>query len=594
MDYSMSMIQNVQRIALYSRVSTDEQAERGTIDIQVAAIEQWAERFNARVVDRYLDDGVSGTRPMAERPAGSRLMQDIDKRIFDTVVVFNISRLARSSLVALQVADELKRAGVALVSVTEPFDTSTPIGAFMLGLLAQVAQLERASILERTMLGTIKAVKQGKWVGGIVPYGYIVDSDTKLSIANTEKLPGLDLTEADVIRMMYKMVGEDRSSCIKVADRLNALRIPTSYSKENRKLKKGKRLENTAGVWTAPRIRNIVISTTYKGLHYYNKRSKKPKKELIERSVPAIVSSELWQKAQDGLKHNRIAATRNAKREYLLRSLIHCGLCGRNYSGTAYSSKKGLLKPYYVCNGKNAQLLDSSKAKCQSPSISGKEIENQIWEECLSFLMNPGDTILQLKNTQIPIEEKRKKLIADVDTIYDALQDNKDQRNELIDLHLKRIISEEDLKTKLTALSDYEKRAKDEIASLKNEIADLTIESVDTDNISALLDSLRQKAQGELTFSIKREIISVLVKEIIVLPENEAKTSKVHIKTVFFFPKVVNYTGSDSFSRPSSSTMETPAIFSPNIFVQAALYWRSTFKSPPKVKNPWFALSNSS
>src|SRR5690606_37009770 len=111
-----------------------------------------------------------------------------------------------------------------------------------------------------------------------------------------------------------------RYSTIRVADYLNSIGVPPAYKKDGRKVKKGKRKVNTAGVWTPSRIRNMIVNTTYKGIHLYGKRTNK-QREIITREVPAIVSSDQWEKAQKVLKDNHLEAMRNAKRKYLLRGL---------------------------------------------------------------------------------------------------------------------------------------------------------------------------------------------------------------------------------------------------------------------------------
>ena len=141
--------------------------------------------------------------------------------------------------------------------MTEPFDTGDPNGRFLLTVLAGVADLERETILERMWHGANRAAKEGKWLGGIVPYGYLVDEEGYLAV-NEAPLPGMEMSEADIVRLIYRLVGEQGMSTIKVADYLNALGVPTSYSKDNRQVKKGKRKVNTAGIWRPGRIGSIV------------------------------------------------------------------------------------------------------------------------------------------------------------------------------------------------------------------------------------------------------------------------------------------------------------------------------------------------
>lgn len=151
------------------------------------------------------------------------------------------------------------------------------------------------------------------------------------------------------------MLAEEGLSCVKIAEHLNAIGAPPAYTRDARKIESegpdGKRLVNTAGIWRPSRIRNLVVNPVYKGEHVYGKRSKKPR-ELIRRSVPAIVDGEVWANAQAALHGHQIFSARNSKRKYLLRGLIKCGTCGLNYHGTLVSRPNG-RDAYYRCNGKD-------------------------------------------------------------------------------------------------------------------------------------------------------------------------------------------------------------------------------------------------
>jgi site-specific DNA recombinase len=161
------------------------------------------------------------------------------------------------------------------------------------------------------------------------------------------------MSEADVVQMIYRLTVEQNMSTYKIADYLNALGIPPKYSIMGRKITKGKRKENTAGVWTPGRVRNMIVQDTYKGIHLYGKSSKKVR-EVIKREVPAIVDEDTWDQAQLVLKDNQLEAVRCARHSYLLRSLVKCSLCGLNFSGTGFSGVKGQRTAYYVCNGKTS------------------------------------------------------------------------------------------------------------------------------------------------------------------------------------------------------------------------------------------------
>src|SRR5918992_5064694 len=160
-----------ERVALCLRVSSEEQRERETIEIQDEFLSQYCRLYGLDVAGIYKDDGVSGTIPLEERPEGRRLLEDAKASKFDTVLVYKLDRLGQSLLVIVDTHDRLQAAGVSLRSATEPIDTSNPSGRLIFQMLASFAEYERETIGERTRAGLHRAYRNGKHIGRI-PYGY--------------------------------------------------------------------------------------------------------------------------------------------------------------------------------------------------------------------------------------------------------------------------------------------------------------------------------------------------------------------------------------------------------------------------------------
>jgi site-specific DNA recombinase len=118
---------NAETVALYMRVSSEEQRDRETIELQREFLKNYCQLYGFEIAEIYADDGVSGTIPLHERVEGKRLLEDAKAGKFDTVLVYKLDRLGRSLLVTVDAHDRLQAAGVALRSATEPIDTSTEI-----------------------------------------------------------------------------------------------------------------------------------------------------------------------------------------------------------------------------------------------------------------------------------------------------------------------------------------------------------------------------------------------------------------------------------------------------------------------------------
>jgi DNA invertase Pin-like site-specific DNA recombinase len=149
------------RMAIYARVSTTNHGQ--DVSLQTRELEQFAQARGWRVVDQYLDAGVSGAKD--SRPELNRLMADAHKRRFDVVCVWKFDRFARSVSHLLRALENFQALGIAFVSLSEQMDTTTPTGKMIFTVLGAVAELERSLIAERVRAGLRNARAKGKKLG---------------------------------------------------------------------------------------------------------------------------------------------------------------------------------------------------------------------------------------------------------------------------------------------------------------------------------------------------------------------------------------------------------------------------------------------
>jgi site-specific DNA recombinase len=323
-------------VAVYARVSTEEQRERQSIATQREFGQRYCPLHNLAVHRFYEDDGVSGTVPLERREQGSQILRDARLGKFDQLLVYRLDRLGRETRLILNVVADLEKLGVRVRSMTEEFDTGTATGRLMLTMLSGFASLERDVIRERSLAGTNRVAESGAWMGGIVPYGYrkIGERCEARLVISEEPIPSNDLSEADIIRMIYHMAAIERKSCHYIAARLNELQVPCAYQRDDRLVLRGKRKQRTSGLWRPSRVRNLLISSTYKGIHQYGKRSATKGRALISRTVPAIVDSKTWDKAQATLRDHFLFGISCSRNQYLLRGLMKCNLCKPGVTAT--------------------------------------------------------------------------------------------------------------------------------------------------------------------------------------------------------------------------------------------------------------------
>ena len=155
------MTKKTKRVALYVRVSTDEQ----TTDNQRRELEAVAKRSGWKIVDIYEDNGISGANGREKRPALDKLLKDAARREFDMIAAWSVDRLGRSLQHLVGLLEELQAFGVDLYLHQQGLDTSTPSGRAMFQMCGVFAEFERAMLVERTKAGLARARAKGMRLG---------------------------------------------------------------------------------------------------------------------------------------------------------------------------------------------------------------------------------------------------------------------------------------------------------------------------------------------------------------------------------------------------------------------------------------------
>jgi len=196
---------------IYIRVSTQEQAKEGfSVEAQKDKLIAYCNAKNWNIYDIYIDGGYSGGS--LERPALKKMLDELEN--IDVVLVYKLDRLSRSQKDTLLLIEErFLESKVDFVSLSESFDTTTPFGMAIIGILSVFAQLERETIKERSKLGKEKRAKEGLWRGGAnVPTGYKYIEDNGGLI--------IDNYEAMQIKEIFKLYNEGKGYH-KIAELLN-------------------------------------------------------------------------------------------------------------------------------------------------------------------------------------------------------------------------------------------------------------------------------------------------------------------------------------------------------------------------------------
>ncbi len=395
------------RVSIYVRTSSEDQAERGTIQNQLDFLRNFVKLYGLDVADEYVDDGVTGTLALADRPEGRRLLEDARAGRFDEIIVYRLDRLGRTLRSLLDAHDQLLPLGVTIRSATEPFDTGTPVGTFLFQLLGGLAQLDRSTILERMTMGRDRVAKAGRWTGGPIPLGYDLNAEGHL-LVGTRAIGASGTTEADLARSIFARIATRETTSQSECLRLNATGVPCF-----RRYAGGKEVIAT-GEWFPSRLRQMIRNPIYKGVHVFASKAGR-----IERAVPSLVAEDVWQRANEQLTQNRNVSTRETTRLYLLRGLIQCGTCGHAYVGNT-SHGSGQIRSYYRCSGQLAASRPK-ETRCHNQGVRSDDLEASVWQDCREIIQHPGkylaDAQKQLRarmETSASVETQRQEILEQI------------------------------------------------------------------------------------------------------------------------------------------------------------------------------------
>jgi site-specific DNA recombinase len=509
--------------AIYARVSSDEQREKQSIETQLDFARRYCELHGITIADVYKDDGVSGGIPCGIRPEGARLLEDARTGKFDLLLMYRVDRLSRSLVDLLQTSQMIEDYGITLQSMTEPFDTSTPIGKFVLQLLGMLAELEKSNIRDRVVTGSFRCARESKWLGGPPPLGYRVGKDKHLEV---------EPEEAAVIHRIFTLYVEGNMNLGQLADLLNAEGVPTGNQLHGR----GKQGRG----WHNATLSALLNNRTYMGENFYNKRKSVRRNghvvtregtrpdERIVRIVPPIIDPEMFALAQRLLKDN-YTRTGKGKTDYLLRGLMRCGVCGARYIGV--SSDEGRKGFYYKC----ARYMKTQVGeRCPSALVRGDRLDAEVWADIVNFARNPGKVVEKL---QAQIHAQAAELLpiqVEQDVIRQAIAAKHAERARIIGLVRKALISDAEAESELTGIQQEIQVLEERAVSLsgrQERAEDLRIKLLDTD---ALLRKIAEAVEGA-TPETQRGLVTLLVDSIQIDTEHKNGKKVPRISATYVF-----------------------------------------------------------
>lgn len=425
----------INKVALYVRVSTTSQLEEGySIEEQKAKLESYCDIKDWHIYKIYTDGGFSGST--TERPALEQLIKDAQSKLFDTVLVYKLDRLSRSQKDTLYLIEDIfLKNNIEFVSLLENFDTSTPFGRAVIGLLSVFAQLEREQIKERMQLGKLGRAKAGKsMMWAKTSYGYNYDKETgSMTINEYEALAVKEIFTSYLAGM----------SITKLRDKINE-----EYPKQP--------------AWSYRTIRGILANPVYCGLNQY-------KGQTFQGTHKAIISLVDFEQTQKELAKRQQTAKelsnpRPFQAKYMLSGLAQCGYCHAPLKVILGAVRKdGTRFKRYECyqrhprKTKGVTVYNDNK-KCDSGYYDMELLEHYVLTR-ISQLQNDPEKIQELFSDDTSPAVDRQAIQKQIDSLTLKL-------SKLNDLYLDDRITLDELRSKSsdfikqrTALEDEIKKA---------------------------------------------------------------------------------------------------------------------------------------
>lgn len=463
------------KIALYVRVSTTSQLEEGySIEEQKAKLESYCDIKDWHIYKVYTDGGFSGST--TERPALEQLIKDAQSKLFDTVLVYKLDRLSRSQKDTLYLIEDIfLKNNIEFVSLLENFDTSTPFGRAVIGLLSVFAQLEREQIKERMQLGKLGRAKSGKsMMWSKTSYGYDYDKETgSLTVNEYEALAVKEIYSSYLAGM----------SITKLRDKINE-----EYPKKP--------------AWSYRTIRGILANPVYCGLNQY-------KGQTFQGTHNAIVSLDDFEQTQRELAKRQQTAKelsnpRPFQAKYMLSGLVQCGYCHAPLKVILGQKRKdGTRFKRYECyqrhprKTKGVTVYNDNK-KCNSGYYDMDLLEHYVLTR-IAQLQNDPDKIQELFSDDTSSTVDKQAIQKQIDGLTLKL-------SKLNDLYLDDRITLDELRSKS---ADFIKQR----AALEKEIkkASTDKQAGQKDKIEKLLDA---SSVLEMSYDNQKVIVRELIDKV--------------------------------------------------------------------------------
>lgn len=484
------------RVTFYARVSTDQDEQINSLENQVQYYTELIQsRPNWKFVPGYVDEGISGGSTK-KRDNFNRMIRDAKAGMFDFIITKEISRFSRSTLDSIKYTQELLDYNVGVFFQNDNINTLDTDSEFRLVIMAGVAQDEIRKLSERLKFGFRQAIKNGHVLGNDKLYGY--DKKDCVLTVNEE--------EAEIIRIIFDLYGNQRLGTRTISKRLMEL----GYTSRE------------GNAFNTLTIRHILENPKYKGWYCGNKSQSvdyRTKRNILldesewvtypDPSIPAIVSEELWNRANALYKRRREEMKSHSSglsfhNRYPYSAKIYCEEHGTTFHRQVIQTKKGQQEVWqckvYRSHGRGA---------CSAPQIRSSDLDfilSDIFKELIRDKQKIIDSLVTVL-TNIPKEVDYGKLRCQVENEMDDLERKK---NRLLDLSIAGALTVEEFKERNDAFNVRILECHGKLTAIRQEEENQSSEELDIPAIRQALDEAL-RFTGEIDTALVATILDKVV-----------------------------------------------------------------------------------
>ena len=545
-----------QRCYIYTRVSTAIQVDGYSLDAQRDKLIKYAEYQELDIAHEYSDQGKSG-KSVEGRPEFMQMLEDIksEKDQVSYVLVFKLSRFGRNAADVLSSLQLMQDYGVNLVCVEDGIDSSKDAGKLMISVLSAVAEIERENIQIQTMEGRKQKAREGKWNGGLPPYGYKLVNGLLM----------IEEEEAEIIRIIFDKYLNTSMGSIAITEYLNS----HGYKKKLRQ-------NNTLDYFTENFISKVLDNAVYCGRITYGKRTMEKvigtrneyrqvrKDDYIDvKGIhEGIITEEEW--AQVQIKRKSMAAyqpkTHSLEHEHILSGLLKCPKCGGPMYGNVNRKKKkdgSSYKDYFFYRCQRRKVIDGKKCDYKR-QWSEELIDDAVSELICSLVTKPKFEEHLRKKVGDKIDTKE--LESEIEYLKKQIQSKKNAK-ERLGMEIDRLdetdrlyeLKYEDMQGRLYKLYEDIDEMEEKVQVLQRRIDNIMRQKISGDQVYEFLLAF-DRLYKELSDVDKKKFMNTFVERIEIYEEKQT-SGQVLKKIRFRFPIYFNGEEIDEISWDNDATV---------------------------------------